>query len=1055
MYAVYNQTVEHGHIKTVTENNKTGMVLRETISSADNNTYFAYVSSVCKIGNVYKFNCLALKKFPTANYSDYTELGQKNQLYCPDHEIRINAQCRMASLRIINGSLYCELEPENTAIRPRIAKISLTTGQILATKELRDAKPTTLRMKTRDPSWKSGATAHIAELTVQLLVDGNELWLLYESASQSTQSVVEQIKASDLTTVDLKSVTKIDRQKLSMVFMICGKLYVLSSSSVNKTIHIVKSIDIYRAENVMHHRVRLVGNYGANAIINWVHYNPKLEEVFIGALDSNSFVYKVVRCAYNFPDTRQMNLTQLKSTMMWSTEANEPEQITDLVDTLVGYFKSRNVSEMEYLSSNLLVCPPKSCAFDLNKPTTQYCRIRNAISTFKIYTDYKHFSAKSTKLLQVHFHLDSLLNQQSFQYMSTQIFFLREFLSANFMELREKVNTYRTTIGTYFTSLANYDQDTANSDMNLIYTYLGRFKNKTEEITSGLQNKIKVLFDEAAISVGAEIAGKARMIAIALLSFANPIQTILGPAGSVLALDNAIDGLMVATASLTKLLSLKNYLPELKIMIGGMGAKISENHDKYAAIRTLVGSAYNKTLNDTEIRKLSSNFLKEYDSYEPGYLPSSIARIEAMFNQIVDDLCELTFGGETLPSAIAQAVFHGKGNCFKTKLEVKSLMAIFYDMYDNQDNLFDAFRSLVRAQISKHNANRIKKIQNEVNVNQLIWTHVNLKVYTMELFISSEVHRLVQVHDACNLIKYKSADVMPQFCINTIIYTHSLDYAKVASYRYADDMCSSDNIQKFVKVPAIEQLESVTLPNGTLDLISLYKGDEVNFKIPDRQWLINHGWIRSTDNPTMILLKNFELFVPMIQNTSTVTPVTVKTYLKLAGSNKITANGDTYNFNDPNKYVYNYRYNQKVTSCEQAITDNIPYSMPGCTKPPTVCVASAGTVANAKLYPSIYARYYLSMHIDGNLMQPKPKGDFNLIAAVTLCYVNPARVTRKADDQSNSPESEKRDDLQFDNLRSVTCCADSGKYFVQSTQTCGTCPTNSTSKLQGYYCERN
>ncbi|KAJ8298767.1 hypothetical protein KUTeg_022827, partial [Tegillarca granosa] len=908
IYLKFDQTVEHGYIRTVTGNNKTGMVLRETISSADNNTYFAYVSAICKLGNVYKYNCLALKKFLTSNSSDYTELGQRNSEYCFENEVRINADCRMASMRIINGALICELEPSGSSTYTRIAKIDIATGQVIKTRDITDSKQTTLCLKTREKEWNPSANAHLGDVTIHILVDGTETWLLYESASQSTKSIVEQINDSDLSTIDTKVVDKIDRRNL--VLLICGKLYVLDVSSSEKSISITKAVDIYNTVNVMNHRVRIVDGFSSNAFVNWIHYNPRLEEVFIGALDSNTFTYKVVKCDGNYPDTRNMNLTQLKSTMLWSLEANLPDHITDMVDTLVSYFKSRNVTEMNYLSKNLLVCPPKTCAHDISKPTSQYCRIKFAITTFKIYTDYKHFGSKSTKMLQVYFHLDSLLDQQNFQYMSTQIYYLREFLSKNFMELKLKVNEYRDTIGSYFTTLSNYDEDISNSDMNLIYSYLDRFKNQSEELTQWLNSKMSVLFEEAEASAGAEIVGKANIVIGASLAFANPL-TGLKAAGPIQALDNAIDGLALATSTLTKVLSLKKHLPEMKTMVTKMLAKIKENDEKYGALKTLVGDAYNKTLTDAKLTTLSSKFLDEYDTYRPGYLPSSIARIEAIYNEMVEEICDAVYAGSTMPSAIAQAVFYDRGNCFDAKLKVKSLMAVYYDMYDNQGNFLDALRSLVRAQISKHNANRIKKIQNEINTNQLVWTHVNLKVYTMELFISSEVHRLVQVHEACNLIKYKNADVMPDFCKKTIIYTHHVDYAKVAAYRYTDDMCGSDFIERYVKVPAKEQLHNVNLPNGTIDLISLYEGKEVNFKIPDRQWLIDNGWIRSSDNPAMILLKRFELFLPMLQNTSTTTPVTVKSYLKLAGSNRISA--------------------------------------------------------------GVYARYYLSTHVDGNIVQPRPQ----------------------------------------------------------------------------------
>ncbi len=56
--------------------------------------------------------------------------------------------------------------------------------------------------------------------------------------------------------------------------------------------------------------------------------------------------------------------------------------------------------------------------------------------------------------------------------------------------------------------------------------------------------------------------------------------------------------------------------------------------------------------------------------------------------------------------------------------------------------------------------------------------------------------------------------------------------------------------------------------NAFLNITNLYKGEDVTFRITNKQWLVNNNWILDSEKNKAIYIKDFELFLPTVSEES-------------------------------------------------------------------------------------------------------------------------------------------------------------------------------------------
>ncbi len=53
-----------------------------------------------------------------------------------------------------------------------------------------------------------------------------------------------------------------------------------------------------------------------------------------------------------------------------------------------------------------------------------------------------------------------------------------------------------------------------------------------------------------------------------------------------------------------------------------------------------------------------------------------------------------------------------------------------------------------------------------------------------------------------------------------------------------------------------------------LNLTNLYKGEDVSFKVGNKQWLVDNEWMKSSEASKAIYVKDFEVFLPTVTDGS-------------------------------------------------------------------------------------------------------------------------------------------------------------------------------------------
>lgn len=1028
-------TVYHSTAKTAGGDIKTGMVAMETMLKNDTNVYFFYYKYTCKIGNEYKFNCLGLKTF-----TSYSNMRSMNNKTCWDKEINILAPCRLPTIRVINGFIYCELEPERN--KPSLAKIDLKSGRIVKTRNLTEAKSTTNCLRTENRFWKPLCYGNINDFTVHLLVDETGLYILYRSSSHS-YAVMSKINMTDLTSISTQTISYLD-MNLRLI-LICGKLYLLPVMADSRNLTLTKAFDLNNSQNTFNYNITLVEHL-PNDPNSWLYYNPAREEILIGWPNRDSIKFKVEKCYIPFPQSTTIDFSKINSTFIWSLVPGTLEQKAEMVENLDYYFKLTDFQSLKYVSSLLIRCPPRVCN-DITYQKDEYCRIKSLIFSLKMYSDYRNPTIPSRKRIQVYFSMVKLLEQQNFKSISSKLNGLQGFMNKNFLELKNQLNSFRSDIGTYFTSLAQFDQSISKSDVNLIYKTLGDFKTEAEKIRKPLEGKINTLFQGAIASVTADVGMKAGYVATAALALGNPFEMLTDGVEAVLELSKAFDALAKAFVGSEKLSNLETYLPKMKEYMVNFSTVMAQNAENHSNFMRLVDLGFNQSLTDRELTENANSFLHDYDNYAPGYKKSQITGYSALLEGLVDKLCDVLFEGDTSVSAIVQAEFANRGDCFAIKLDVKSLIALYEDMYDHQDDLLDAMASAVRATVANQNAIGIKTIEHAITANQFQMNQFNIKLYTLEIFVNSQVHRLLLVHEACDVIEYKNGGVMPGHCVSAVRNLQGVSYDNVIASRFESDMCSADKLQKRVRIPATVVSLNDTVQDGIIDLTKLYSGKSVFFQIPDKNWLVENDWAYGSDINKMLVLKRLQIYLPFLQNVNnSASPVEVHTTMTVTGQNRIIPGGTEYDFNVPTKYTF--RYSQNKPGCSQRLNSDIPYSLPGCPSFPSLCIISPGTVDSAVAYPSVYAKWQLSTSIHGNLRQPQIKDKFYLEADVTICVIDPVSVHRSSAKRVNFNRSRT-------SRGSSSCCWNQHKFYDVVSNACKSCSHGTSPDLYGYYCEKH
>lgn len=998
---------------------ESGVVLQDTVANDDKVYYALYTScfrwwsqDTLMDGHSDHTECFVLRHFQS-----YQDLEANNGKQHETNQTYMNVRCYIPTVRIMNGVLYCrKYNKYNSKNYNYLVKANIHTGAVIYEKELN-------YYNYRIPL-SSDTRPDCCDYNLKLLIDETGMWLLYNSDKYASTlgliGVLQLLDPHDFSVIYEKRLPEpLSNNQFAMV---CGKLYELSDRSI-------KAYDLANSDNTCDFPADI-----DSVIVSpqtWMHYNPRLKQFFVGNDAIKDHRFNISTCSGKFPQA--VDLSLINSTFLWALVPNSLTNNTQYIKMLAQlnrYLNDLDTGAQVDALNQVTTCSAGSHCVHPENRKSLYCRLKACADSLKVLTDYRHRRNVRKKILQTEFHMRTILEQRTLRSLSMQIKDLKHFGKMEFTNLKSVINGFKNELGTYFRELAKYDQDKAQADVDFIYGRLGSYNRTLQETAAKLEPKLTAMFCGAIGTVTTTMIDLSARLAFTIRQAVVPVPPDAGP----LDVMEALDALAIAAVGAVHLDFLKREVfPSIREICAEMSAAVHANGVFHESVLNMIYAAERQDLNNTNLKQYYTDFLKQYNAYNPGITVAMIARFGTVMDETIDKLCELIFSGETVLSAPGQYVFAYRGDCFHTKVDVATIMAIYEEYYDFQYELLEAMASYVRANIAMVTSQAMVDVKTEIEIAQAERDTLKLKVISMEMFIISEVQLLMVIHDACSLIEYIKGGIMPPYCNELFLDPYSHNYDNLAAFNYDTDMCLRDEVKKFVRIPAAYPTESTPLPKGTIDLASLYSGNITSFQVPNQQWLIDNGWIGAHEHGNAWFIKRFELFYPYGGSSR----LKIHVRKEMMGDNVITLGGTLYDFATP--VTFNLRYTENFQNCYDT-EKSPPYKQsPDCTTRSSICMESEGWNKPAAVHASVYSRWGITMRVTEGMLNPvKPVGDFYLQAGVFLC-----RVRTSSTRVYVAP-------VQTD--RAAACCYSANQYYDQKQGSCDSCPTGGCVKLDGYFC---
>merc|ERR1719403_301426 len=294
----------------------------------------------------------------------------------------------------------------------------------------------------------------------------------------------------------------------------------------------------------------------------------------------------------------------------------------------------------------------------------------------------------------------------------------------------------------------------------------------------------------------------------------------------------------------------------------------------------------------------------------------------------------------------------------------------------------DAYAALARSKLAINEAIHFREVTG-MSTTSIIRNAIARK----KAYVLYRIQKSVVINGACDLIKYRNGGDEEEYCQELRENPNGqLDKLLAGLAGSNKDMCDQTKAAT-VNIPARFRRGDQKIPKGTLDLSILFDSSVpdplVSFQIPDKQWLVNNGWLDGSEvKKGPFYLKKFELFLPPWYGKDN---QKVHTELALV-KNTLEPGGDVYNFDEDVNYVL--KYTDIQPDCTEQVRN--PYNTDGCTtKGPEPCIQTPGVKKQQKIYPSLMSHWKFQMFLPQDVRRQgvipySPSGDFNLRARVEI-----------------------------------------------------------------------
>ena len=613
-------------------------------------------------------------------------------------------------------------------------------------------------------------------------------------------------------------------------------------------------------------------------------------------------------------------------------------------------------------------------------------------------------------------------------------------INSNIQDFAEQVtsvvNTNFESVGNYFATLAEFDSEIAAIDIAYIQSELEKYDRKLVILNQKLSYDSAMIAEMAVISAGLD-AALAWIKAIADMAI-GIFSAIGGEFGD---LSNAFDSMndaAQATINAIRAGTIPNLIKEVVVDSAKIFQGFKANDDFLDQTAKLLKLESEDGIED--IASARQSFIDRYNEFDPQVGVDDIARIGIKWETIIDLIAD-TFEGVTQAGASGgKAVIYAENYIERMRFVIPQISALLQSRFDFQFDLMDTLAAYLRSRLAISSVNDLRGSIEEMKDNAQDVAIIKHQA-ALSTLIVSQVHTLTALQLHCNVMEYKNAGEVPSACASALSSLADEDIADAISY--LPESCKVSPQGQYVSIPVSKK--------GRLDAINLedlYSGNQTTFRIPDAQWLVDHGWMLPSDaREKVFYVKGFEIF--LVSNKESLRRLQLGVDVVAKGSAPLIKDGNPHmRYEITSNQEYDFRYKENYLPCHDK-WDN-PHQW--CPEPDLghVCVTQPGVLDNKPLdvYPSIYSEWSINVNdADISRLPKMPEfveedGTLFLQANVWLCSKKPVHKPQAEIIAPPILEDEAEE------------CGENN-YFDRKSGNWKSCPFGSVERLGGYYCDQS
>lgn len=589
-------------------------------------------------------------------------------------------------------------------------------------------------------------------------------------------------------------------------------------------------------------------------------------------------------------------------------------------------------------------------------------------------------------------------------------------------------------ISKYFYGLAKFDEDIAKADVTFISDKLSEFRKKSDEISKKVEKDIQNAMAAMVTVLAGQLVEESVILSLKIAEHTNPLKVIFGGV-EVGDIYEQLAEVARAAQELTHGVALRTSLVNVIKDSADLAKDFKDNANQISSMQTLVKAIEANKVD--EIGYDADKFIKAYSDYTPKVNRARLAKNDALWATFKSETCDLLFGAQGAGAALGQGVVGGMLLCERLEGTLAEFSALRENVFDFQFDLVDSLAAVIRGNVGKKLSTSIDVLNDVLESSKLM----------LGFFITQ--HRLQ--HEAavyCDKIEYRLQGKRLDDCSPSSGFFSKENLDNIISFDLKKISYFEEN--KFVYLPTKPQFKGDT---GFIIIPSLAQGNSVTFRIPaNRTWLRQYNWLGLQENSAPFV-ESFKMYLPLKRyGRKKKTSVTTRTSIELtsiAGSMTSDTSDVVYSIPlEHSKFLTVYYLGYRSSQCSDGNEIPNPYSL--CKNLPNICDTFTKKPQES-LMPTILSTWKLSYTVESGNRKvkwkaPNPATNLLIKARVKLRHYR----TKKSDFK-----------LFEDNLASEEVCCKGNTYQPEwYDSTCVPCPqkpdipTNSKSKLGGYYCEK-